>query len=160
MTYSRGSCAPRGDMTTLETVRAFGHVPHHIRAILRSFLISYFSAVLLMFSLTLLSIFQFSCGVQWNLLVDPLHGIPVSYCLSYGPFISFSKVSFASLISQSGSFALPAVMGCTGIAVYSGYNGLYASEPEVTNLSIIVGPTIALPKFGNLSTKGRPCLWP
>ena len=52
-----------------------------------------------------------------NEVVDPLHGIPVSYCHSYGPLILFSKVSSTSIISQSGSFALPAVMGCIGIAL-------------------------------------------
>ena len=59
--------------------------------------------------------------VQLNLVVDLLHGIPVFYCLSYEPLILFSNVSSASLISQSGSFALPAVMGCTGIALLPRY---------------------------------------
>ena len=55
--------------------------------------------------------------VQLNLVVDPLHEISVSYCLSYRPFIFFSKVSSASLIRQIGCFALPAVMGCTLISL-------------------------------------------
>ena len=64
-----------------------------------------------------------------------MHGIPVSDCLSCGPLIFISKVSSAPLISQSGSFALPAVMGCTGVALLSqstlthNYNGHSASEP-------------------------------
>ena len=44
--------------------------------------------------------------VQWNLAVHPLHGISVFYCLSCGPLTLFSKFSSATLISQSGSFAL------------------------------------------------------
>ena len=51
--------------------------------------------------------------------VNPLHGVPVSYCLSDVPLILFSKVSSDSLISQSGSFSLPAVIGCTEIALLS-----------------------------------------
>ena len=47
-----------------------------------------------------------------------MHGIPVLYCLSCGPLLLFYKVSSASLISQSSSFALTAVMGCTGIALF------------------------------------------
>ena len=47
--------------------------------------------------------------VPWYMVVDQLHGFPVSYCLSCRPFIS-SMVSSASLINQSGSSALPAVM--------------------------------------------------
>ena len=63
-------------------------------------------------------------------VVDPLHGIPVSYCLFYGLFILFAKVSFASVISQSGSFALPAIMGCTGIALLS--RSTLTHEPQWT----------------------------
>ena len=51
--------------------------------------------------------------------VDPLHGIPVSYYLSCGPLLLFSKVSSASLISQFGRCTLPAVMGCTAVALLS-----------------------------------------
>ena len=53
------------------------------------------------------------------MVIDLLHGIPVSDCLSCGPLILLSKVSSTSLISQPGSFALPAVMGYTGIALLS-----------------------------------------
>ena len=44
---------------------------------------------------------------------------PRTYCLSCGPIILLSKVSSASLTTQSGSFELSAVMGCTGIALLS-----------------------------------------
>ena len=113
---------------TLALVRPFGHVPHFIRAILRSFQISYFSTDLLMSFSYSFNLFVPMRRVQINLEVDPLHKIPVSYCLFYGPLILFSKVSSISQISQSGSFALPAVMECTGIALLSrctlahGYN--------------------------------------
>ena len=103
----------KGESSTL-LVRTFGHVSHSIRAIIPSFQISYFSTYLLMS----FSYFSFNLSVlmgrlQYNLVVDPSHEIPVSYCLFCGPLILFSKVSSASTISQSGSFALPVVMGCT-----------------------------------------------
>ena len=41
-----------------------------------------------------------------NEVVDPLHGIPVLYCLSCGPLLLFSNVSSASLIIQSGGNAI------------------------------------------------------
>ena len=46
-------------------------------------------------------------------------GAPLLIAFLMGPLILFSKVSSASLISQSGSFELPAVMGCTGVALLS-----------------------------------------
>ena len=108
-----GELSPPGRYRiTLALVRPLGHVPHLIRAILRSFLIYYFST-------DLFDIFCSHAEGTMNEVVDPLHGIPVYYCLSYGPLIIFSKVSSASLISQSDSFTLPAVMGCTGIALLS-----------------------------------------
>ena len=68
------------------------------------FQIFYFSTDLLMFfSYSSFNLSVLMRRVQRNLVVDPLHGIPVSYCLSCGPLILFSKVSSASLISQSGS---------------------------------------------------------
>ena len=54
-----------------------------------------------------------------NFVVNTSHGILVSYCLSCGTLTLFSKVSSASLIKQSGSLSLPAVIGCTGIALLS-----------------------------------------
>ena len=138
-TYSRGSCR-----IALALVRPFGHVPHLIHAILRYFPISYFSTDLLMsFSYSSSNLSVLMRRVQWNLVVDPLHGIPVSYCLSYGPLILFSKVSSASLISQSGSFALPAVMGCTGIALLS--RSTLTHGPQWTP---IPGPRLEEPPSG------------
>ena len=68
------------------------------------------------------------------MVVDPLRGIPVSYCLSYGPLILFSKVSSASLISQSGSSALPVVITP---AIYSEWWATMdtASGPEIRGTS-------------------------
>ena len=52
-------------------------------------------------------------------VVDPLHSIPVSYCRYYGaPLIIFLCLT-TSLICQARSFALPALIGCTGIALLS-----------------------------------------
>ena len=42
-----------------------------------------------------------------------------SFLLPYEPIMLFSKVSCVSLISRSGSFALPAVIGCTEITLLS-----------------------------------------
>ena len=53
-----------------------------------------------------------------NEAVDLLHGISVSHCLSYGPILLFFSLS-ASVIGQPGNFALPAVVGSTGIALLS-----------------------------------------
>ena len=115
-----GAVPPREIRITLTLVRPFEHVPDLIRAILRSLQISYFSTDLLMsFSYSFFNLSVPMRRVQWNLVVDPLHGILVSYCLSYGPLILFSKVSSASLIGQHCSFALPAVMGGTGIVLLS-----------------------------------------
>ena len=109
-----GATPPGRYRITLALVGPFGHVPHLIRAILRSFHISFISTDLLMsFSYSSFNLFVLMRRVQWNAVVDPLHGIPVSYCLSCGLLILFSKVSSASLVSQSGSFALQVVMGCT-----------------------------------------------
>ena len=48
--YSRGSCAPPWEIRiSLALVKPFGHVPHLIRAILRSFRIFYFSTDLLIY---------------------------------------------------------------------------------------------------------------
>ena len=105
---------------TLALVKPFGHVPDLIRAILRYFQISDSSTDMLMSFLTLPSIFVLMRRVQWNMVVHPLHEIPVSYCFSCGLLILFSNVSSASLIGQSGSFALPAVIGCTGVALLQG----------------------------------------
>ena len=114
MTYSRGRYR-----ITLALVRPFGHVPHLIRAIIRSFQITYSTNLLMSFFCSSFNLSVLVRRVQWNLAVNPLHGIAVPYCLSYRPLILFSNVSSASLISQSGSFALPAVIGCTEIALLS-----------------------------------------
>ena len=67
---------------TLALVMPFGQVPHFIRAILRSFHISYFSTDPLMsFSYSSFNLSVLMRRVQRNLVVDPLHGIPVSYRL-------------------------------------------------------------------------------
>ena len=84
------------------------------------------------FSTDLLMLFFYS---SFNLSVEPLHGIPVSYCVSYGPLILFSKVSSASLICQSGSFELPALMVCTGFALLPRSTMDTASEPGVRGTS-------------------------
>ena len=55
-------------------------------------------------------------------VVDPLHGIPVSYYLSYGPLLLFSQSLTVSLIGHSVSIALPAVIGGTGMALLSQFN--------------------------------------
>ena len=47
-------------------------------------------------------------------------------------FISFSNVSSSSLLNQSGSFALPVVMGCTGITLLS--RSTLTHEPQWTPL--------------------------
>ena len=39
--------------------------------------------------------FQSFCSHEWNMVVDPLREISVSYCLSYEPLILFSKVSLS-----------------------------------------------------------------
>ena len=46
-------------------------------------------------------------------------GSPFPIAFFMGPLILFSKVSSVFLIGRSGSFALPAVMECTGIALLS-----------------------------------------
>ena len=51
-----------------------------------------------------------------NEVVNPLNGITVSYCLFLWIPLTIFQGLTASQISQSGSFALPAVMGGTGIA--------------------------------------------
>ena len=63
-----------------------------------------------------------------------------SYCLSYGPLILFSNDSSGSLISQSGSFSLQAVMRCTQIASLLRSTESWAivdtaSEPGVRGIS-------------------------
>ena len=86
------------------------HVPRLICTILRSFKISFFSTDLLKdFSYSSFNLSVLMRRVQCNLVFDPLHEISVSYCLSCGPHILFSKVSSASLIIQSVSCALPAI---------------------------------------------------
>ena len=114
-----GEPRPQGKFRiTSALARPFGHVPGLTCAIFRSFQIYCFSTDLLMyFTYSSFNLSVLMRRIQWNLVVDPLHGIPVSYCLSYGPLLLFSKVSSASLINQSYSFALPAVMVCTGIAL-------------------------------------------
>ena len=72
--YSRASYR-----ITLALVRPFGHVPHLIRVIFRSFQICYFST-----DVFFLLFFQSFCSHAegtMNKVVDPLHGVPVSYCL-------------------------------------------------------------------------------
>ena len=111
-----GGAAPPGRYRiTLALVGFFEHVPHLIRAILCSFQISYFTDVFfLLFFQSLCShaegTMKFSRPFAWD---------PSSYCLFCDPLILFSKVSSASLISHSGSFAQPVVMGCTVIALLS-----------------------------------------
>ena len=120
MSYIVGELRPPGIYRiTLALVRPFGNV-HLIRAIVRSFQISYISTDLLMyFSYSSFNLSVFMRRIQWNLVVNPLHEIPVSYCLSCGLLILFFKVFYASLNSQSGGSALPVVMECTGIALLS-----------------------------------------
>ena len=69
-------------------VSRFGHVPHLIPAILRYFQIS-FSADLLMF---FFQSFCFHAEGTMNEVVDPVHAISVSHCLSNGPILLFSTV--------------------------------------------------------------------
>ena len=51
---------------------------------------------------------------SWPFAWDPRFLLTFLWAL-----ISYSKVTSASLISQSGSFTLPAVMGSTGVALLS-----------------------------------------
>ena len=124
---------PRRYRITLALVRPFEHVLHLICAILRSFKISYLSTNLLM------SLFcsSFNLSLQLNLVVDPLHGIPVSYCLSCGPLILYSKVFSSSLINQSNCFAP------SGIALLS--RSTLTLEPQWTPLP---GPWLEEPHSG------------
>ena len=80
-------------------------------------------------------------------VVDPLHGIIVSNCISYGPLLIFHGLT-ASLISQSSiRFTLPAVLGGTRIALLSNSQftmdnafepGIRATFFRVIPLSIII----------------------
>ena len=115
---------------TLALVRPLGQVSRLIRAILRSFQISYFSTNLVSFYCSSFNFFFPMRRIQCNLVVDPLHGISVPYYLSYGPLILFSKGSSASLTWQYCILALPVVMGYTGIAIMD-----TASEPGVRGTS-------------------------
>ena len=53
---------------------------------------------------------------SWPFAWDPRILLPFLW-----PLILFSNVSSASLISQSDSFGLPTVMGCTGVALFAVY---------------------------------------
>ena len=56
-----------------------------------------------------------------NNVFDPLYGISVSYCfMNSSCFSRFHRL----LIGHSGSFALPALMGGTGIALRSQFNNV------------------------------------
>ena len=68
---------------SLALVRSFGHVLHLIRAILRSFQISYFSTDLMSFCCFSFDLFVLARRVQWSLVVDPLHGIAFLMSPSY-----------------------------------------------------------------------------
>ena len=99
----------------LALVKAFGHVSHITRAIISSFLnflfLHWTSDVIFLLS------FQSFCSHAEGTMKFrswPFAWVLVFYYLSYGPHILFSKVS---LTSQSGSFALQAVMGYSGIAL-------------------------------------------
>ena len=50
-------------------------------------------------------------------VVNSPHGIPVSYCLSYGVLLIIFQGLTSSLIGQPGSFALPAVMRDSRVAL-------------------------------------------
>ena len=100
----------------LAQIRSFESVPSLISAfVLSDFLLLHRFADVFSYSFNL-SIHMRRYNEIWKFSLD---GIPVFYCLSYGPLLLFFKVSSASLISQSGSFALPAVMRCRGIALFS-----------------------------------------
>ena len=96
-----------------------------------------------------LSIFPFSCGEYNEVWYLILAWIPVSYCFSCGSLVLFSKVSSASLISQSGSFALLLVIVSTVIdlAIYSGSWTTMntASGPGVKGTSFT-----AIPQFSKI----------
>ena len=71
----------------LALVKPYGHVSHPIRAILRSFQIFYF------YTDVFISLPSFCSHAEstMNEVVGPLHGIPVSYCLYYGPSYYFPR---------------------------------------------------------------------
>ena len=89
------SCITGSASTSLNEVVAYGkiwdfdsplgHVPRLIRAIFRSFLIFYFTDLLMSFSCFSFNPSVLMRRVQCDMVVDSLHEIPVSYCFSYGP---------------------------------------------------------------------------
>ena len=81
--YRQGAALPRRSRTTLDLVSLLG-MPHLIRAILRSFHISYFSADVFLF----LPSFWYHAEGTMN-EADPRHRITVAFM---GPLLLFSNV--------------------------------------------------------------------
>ena len=100
-------------MITLALVRPFGNVPHLIR--IPYFVLSRFpTSPLMSFSYSYFSVSVLMRKVQWYLVVDPLHEIPLSYCLSCVLLILFSRVFSASINSLTN----PVVLHYRGDGLY------------------------------------------
>ena len=97
-----------------------------------SIVLSRFSNSLIDFLLFFLPPFRSRAEGTMNDVVNPLHGISVSYCLSHGPLFLFSKVLPPPKLDKQLvlHYQRAAVVGGTGIAYLSqsallaGYNGL------------------------------------
>ena len=112
-------CPPGRYRITFALVRLFGHVLHFIRAIYRSFYISYFYIDLLMsFSHSSFHLSVLMRRVQWMRELTLCMGSPFLIAFHMGPLIIFQGLT-ASLIGHPGNFALPAVMEGTEIALLS-----------------------------------------
>ena len=78
-----------------------------------------------------------------NEVVDPLHGSPVSYCLSYWALIIFQCLNHLPNWPIMCCFALPVVMRDTGIALLS-QSTLNSQATMVFALKPLVGRNSAI----------------
>ena len=94
----------------------------YLALIVPSIVLSRFPTFSLIFSYS--SFYSSHAKGTMNESFDPLHSIPVSYNLSYGPLLSFSKVLWqVSITGGSGKYSI-------AHAVYSNSEGIVNSASE------------------------------